>query len=423
MERRIWTATNTTAGSTTFPATAVMASAPTATIKATAGDDQAAMAGTAVPTAPSVQVRDIAGNVVAGAAVTFAVASGGGSVTGATTTTNANGIATLGSWTLGSTAAQNTLTVTSPSVDAVGTIIGAGCSGGGAGTTGFAITLCYMTPMTPTQQAAFQSAAARWGTIITSKLPDVTTPGGFSVGDCGGTKSGILSPSFNFTIDDLMIFAAIDPIDGLNGILGQSSPCFLRDATSLPFLGLMEFDTADIDALQTSGQLNSVILHEMGHVLGFGTIWTNLNLLQNPVTSSTVGITLDTNFNAPQAIVGFNNIGGNSYTGGHKVPVENNPADGDGTYNSHWRESVLANELMTGFLNAGSNPLSQLTIRSMGDLGYQVNPAAADPFFLTSFAARVGGGGTDAAALDLRNDIKAVPMYRVDAFGRRVRIR
>jgi hypothetical protein len=61
------------------------------------------------------------------------------------------------------------------------------------------------------------------------------------------------------------------------------------------------------------------------------------------------------------------------------VPVEGN--GGDGTADSHWRESVLANELMTGFLGPGTvNPLSRITVASMADLGYTVNIAAADPY-------------------------------------------
>ena len=43
---------------------------------------------------------------------------------------------------------------------------------------------------------------------------------------------------------------------------------------------------------------------------------------------------------------------------------------GPGTRLSHWRESVLNNELMTGFLNLGENPLSRITAGSMRDLGY-----------------------------------------------------
>jgi CARDB len=77
-----------------------------------AGDAQTAAPGTAVPTPPSVLLRDSLGNPAVGEAVTFSVGSGGGSITGATQVTNASGIATVGSWTLGSVG-PNTLTATS----------------------------------------------------------------------------------------------------------------------------------------------------------------------------------------------------------------------------------------------------------------------------------------------------------------------
>jgi hypothetical protein len=35
---------------------------------------------------------------------------------------------------------------------------------------------------------------------------------------------------------------------------------------------------------------------------------------------------------------------------------------------------------MTGFLSLAGNPLSALTVRSLGDLGYAVDPSAADAF-------------------------------------------
>ena len=35
---------------------------------------------------------------------------------------------------------------------------------------------------------------------------------------------------------------------------------------------------------------------------------------------------------------------------------------------------------MTGFLNAGTNPLSRLTIAALEDMGYQVDFNAADAF-------------------------------------------
>jgi hypothetical protein len=77
----------------------------------TAGDNQSAEDGTAVPIPPAVTVRDANGNPVSGVSVIFAVGAGGGSATGGTQTTNASGVATVGSWTLG-TVGNNTLTAT-----------------------------------------------------------------------------------------------------------------------------------------------------------------------------------------------------------------------------------------------------------------------------------------------------------------------
>jgi hypothetical protein len=71
-----------------------------------------ALAGAQVPELPSVLVGDVHGQPVAGVPVTFAVTGGGGTVSGATATTNASGIATVGGWTLGTGAGANTLTAT-----------------------------------------------------------------------------------------------------------------------------------------------------------------------------------------------------------------------------------------------------------------------------------------------------------------------
>ena len=91
--------------------TATSTAGPAATVTKSAGDNQAGTTGVAVAVAPSVTVKDANGNPDANVAVSFVVASGGGSVTGGTTTTNGFGIATVGSWTLGS-AGTNTLTAT-----------------------------------------------------------------------------------------------------------------------------------------------------------------------------------------------------------------------------------------------------------------------------------------------------------------------
>lgn len=79
------------------------------------GNNQAAVAGTNVAIPPSVRVTDGNGQGVGGVTVTFAVTGGGGSLTGATQLTDATGVATVGSWTLG-TGASNTLSASVGSV-------------------------------------------------------------------------------------------------------------------------------------------------------------------------------------------------------------------------------------------------------------------------------------------------------------------
>ncbi|HYW09350.1 MAG TPA: Ig-like domain-containing protein, partial [Longimicrobium sp.] len=73
---------------------------------------QNSTAGVALAINPAVRVFDDQGTGVEGITVTFTVTSGGGSVTGATAVTNFDGVATVGSWKLGNTAAVNTLVAT-----------------------------------------------------------------------------------------------------------------------------------------------------------------------------------------------------------------------------------------------------------------------------------------------------------------------
>jgi hypothetical protein len=94
-----------------FTATATPSTA--ARVEKAAGDNQTATAGTPVAVPPAVRVFDLNDNPVAGVPVTFAVASGGGSVEPATpVSTNAEGVAAAASWRLGAVAGANTLTAT-----------------------------------------------------------------------------------------------------------------------------------------------------------------------------------------------------------------------------------------------------------------------------------------------------------------------
>ncbi len=143
----------------------------------------------------------------------------------------------------------------------------------------------------------------------------------------------------------------------------------------------MTFDDDDIRQLALTDRLDDVILHEMGHVLGFGTIWQDLALIQGARGG-------DPFFTGAEAITQFFAIGGQA---ANPVPVANQ--GGGGTRNSHWRESVFGNEFMTGFVD-DVNPVSKVTIGSMQDLGYEVNMDADDGFTLPIPAAVAALRGT-----------------------------
>jgi hypothetical protein len=277
--------------------------------------------------------------------------------------------------------------------------------------------------MTPGQKAAFAAAAARWETIITNEAEDAFSDTPLGAGACGSNSYRIPA---NLVIDDLLIFASVVPIDGPGNVLGSAGPCFVRQATTgvfavgdFPVIGQMRFDSADMSTYEANGQLSSIILHEMGHVIGFGTLWDPnvFNLVKNPSTPTSAQ---DTYFPGANAIIGFNEIGFGSYPG-NKVPVAN--VGGSGTVNAHWRENVLTRELMTGFIDVGNNPLTAVSIRSMADLGYTVNVGAADSYTSPPSFSVTPAPGKAVAPLHLVNDVYTGPLYGLDRRGRVVRIR
>lgn len=91
---------------------------PATAMAAFAGTGQVDSVAALLPVAPAVRVTDASGDPVKGVAVTFTAAAGNGSVTGGSQTTNANGVATVGSWTLGTNTGVDSLVATS----SVGTV-------------------------------------------------------------------------------------------------------------------------------------------------------------------------------------------------------------------------------------------------------------------------------------------------------------
>jgi len=209
----------------------------------------------------------------------------------------------------------------------------------------FEISIDSVGGLTTSQEAIFDNATAFW-------------------------ESHLIGVQENFDLN-LVIEASGPAIDGPGQILGQAGPTYVGSAEGI-FLyateGIMQFDSADLAMLEDAGALFDVILHEMAHVIGFGTLW-------NPEIYGILGF---------QSLY---NEGTGQYTGEHAlsmfqeefdseatfVPVELD--GGPGTANGHWDESWLGGpwdtELMTGYLDFPTT-LSNTTLASFADLGYIV---------------------------------------------------
>lgn len=201
-------------------------------------------------------------------------------------------------------------------------------------------------------------------------------------------------------VDDLRIFARARSINGRYNTLARPKPLVSAGATGLPHIGLVVIDVDDMEWFSDDFLLD-VLIHEIGHVLGFGTLWDRKNLVR--------GVS-DRHFTGPLAIQAFDDAGGSIYDG-PKVPV-----DSDG---SHWRKSVFGNEVMTrGIVGGGwlsREPLSTITIQSMADMGYEVDVRRADEYRLPEPA-----GAKPAAehVLNWGDCISEGPIYVVDENGR-----
>ncbi|HEX2732638.1 MAG TPA: leishmanolysin-related zinc metalloendopeptidase [Polyangiaceae bacterium] len=291
----------------------------------------------------------------------------------------------------------------SPAADA-----GPTASGVSGGDGGFSIDLVFDDDQQPDKIVAdaFESARSRWQTVITGDVPDAHVDPSFTCGDY----------SLPAQVDDLVIFVSVGAIDGPGQILGASAPCVLRGkGAQLPVAGLMRFDSADLSRFAELGRLEEVILHEMGHVLGVGSLWTQHDLLLDPAVDDSGDA--DTAFEGQRAIAEFDALGGDDYDGS-KVPVEN--TGGDGVANGHWRESVMGNELMTPFMSQAKGRLSTITIASLEDLGYEVSYDGADEYAWPPPRNTIAGFGTadvDSTPIDLSKDRLQIPLGLLDESG------
>ena len=381
--------------------TATAETGPPSLLVKVSGDEQSGVVGTLLSAPLVVRVTDTHGNPVAGSTITFGPASGDGSVFPTQVSSDSNGTAAT-DWTLGSSQGSQSV---GASIEAGAMVTFTATATNENGTGGLSIELLFIDQPTALQRQAFDDAVSRWAALIPEKLEPV--PVNLAAGACRSN-----SPGINQVVDDLLVFVSLEFIDGVGGTLGAAGVCSARQSNGLPIVASLRLDTGDLALFEGTGRLVDLILHELGHALGFGTLWASKGFLENP---SLANIGADTHFDGPSAVTAFDAVGGDVYTGGQKVPVENE--DGVGSRDSHWRLAVFRNELMTGLLTAGANPLSRVTVASLGDLGYVVDEGGADAFQLNLLAAP-SAVGEEVETFPLGDDILRGTIYLLDEEGR-----
>ena len=250
--------------------------------------------------------------------------------------------------------------------------------------------------------------ADRWARIVDgSDLEDIEWGPG-TIG-CGG-----LQYDHQYEVlDDVFVMVSVHDFNEGPGTGVRTSVCGYRESSKLPLVGAIILDVEGVP----QGQVDDLILHAFGHMLGFGRSWRRLGLLHDS-SRDTPGA--DTHFEGERAIAAFVAAGGANYLGA-RVPVENDP--NGGTMDDHWRESVFGTELMSSGLRRGvADQLSAITIQSLADIGYTVDVEEADGFVLPAGYNASASASEDGHVIDLSGDVVAVPAVFYDRHGRVTRV-
>ena len=171
---------------------------------------------------------------------------------------------------------------------------------------------------------------------------------------------------------DLYIFVKF----GNNTEMGEetlaSSFIGLYDSYSgQPIVGVINLNKdLDYSKEKSSQYLESIILHEMTHILGFNLMYFASNIYDNYFYTKNESGILRGYLKSPKLLTRAKKYYNcNSIKG---IPLEE--IGGDGTFGSHWEERILLGEYMNGVIYPEEQIISEFTLAVLEDSGfYQAN--------------------------------------------------
>lgn len=247
----------------------------------------------------------------------------------------------------------------------------------------------YLSNFTAEQKFIIGAAADRWTHAIVTDLGNFQLSSASN--DCFTGEPAVKELHHN-----VLLFLSLEAVDGPNGTLAYTQVCG-ESPRDIPIVSHIRIDAADMDSLQIKGLLASVVMHELGHALGFNPhVWGRKGLIS--------GGTADPYFTGLSAKTEFLRTVP-SYVG-NVVPLDD--LDQQGDKSSHWRWSAFGDELMVGVLVPGYHyPLSSVTLGLFRDIGYEVDMNVAEPYPVASIMS------SSASAVTMDGDVVAPKIRRV----------
>jgi hypothetical protein len=223
---------------------------------------------------------------------------------------------------------------------------------------GFPIEVRFVGDVPDDVRQAAQAAATRWMQVVVGPATPVDVDQ--SAAPCA------FAPVLKERVRGVVIFVRMSAADSLASAGANGGACGVRTNSLVSYEGVITVSTPSLANSRAANYLGTILLHEMGHVLGIGTNWFGSPYLHDAKGSNPA-------FAGPNAMQAAYEVG-ISTSATTPVPVSRPGESGAFT---HWRSPNVGNDIM---LSGGGTALTVVSAGALRDLGYMVSLATVDRY-------------------------------------------